>query len=78
MQGMEEAGARLAQNLTGKVGQDEGFYGSRYSVAWVSGGLYFITAADKSARDAMLASWVAQARFEPLTLTFDGGFCQRL
>ena len=39
------------------------------SLAWVSGGLYAITAANKSARGAMLASWVAQASFEPLGLT---------
>ncbi len=39
------------------------------SLARVSGGLYVITAANKSARGAMLASWVAQASFEPLGLT---------
>lgn len=39
------------------------------SLARVSGGLYVITAANKTARGAMLASWVAQASFEPLGLT---------
>lgn len=39
------------------------------SLARVAGGLYVITAANKSARGAMLASWVAQASFEPLGLT---------
>ena len=35
----------------------------------VSGGLYLVTAARGDARSAMIASWVAQASFEPLGFT---------
>lgn len=35
----------------------------------VSGGLYVVTAARGSAKSAMIASWVAQASFEPLGFT---------
>jgi len=35
----------------------------------VSGGLYVVTAARGTARSAMIASWVAQASFEPLGFT---------
>jgi len=35
----------------------------------VSGGLYVVTAAQGSARTAMIASWVSQASFKPLGLT---------
>lgn len=39
------------------------------ALARVSGGLYVVTALNNSARGAMLASWVAQASFEPMGLT---------
>ena len=39
------------------------------ALARVSGGLYVVTALNHSARGAMLASWVAQASFEPMGLT---------
>ena len=39
------------------------------ALARVSGGLYVVTAAHGDARSAMIASWVAQASFEPLGLT---------
>ena len=35
----------------------------------VSGGLYLVTAARGDAKSAMIASWVAQASFEPLGFT---------
>ena len=39
------------------------------ALARVSGGLYVVTAERGGARGAMIASWVAQASFEPLGLT---------
>ena len=39
------------------------------ALARVSGGLYVVAAVNNTARGAMLASWVAQASFEPLGLT---------
>ena len=73
VQGVEEAGTRLAQNLTKKESLAKMKASMApdvaKSLARVSGGLYVITAANKSARGAMLASWVAQASFEPLGLT---------
>ena len=39
------------------------------ALARVSGGLYVVTAGRGGARGAMIASWVAQASFEPLGLT---------
>ena len=39
------------------------------ALARVSGGLYVVTAGRGGARGAMVASWVAQASFEPLGLT---------
>ncbi|KAL0042263.1 hypothetical protein WJX77_007828 [Trebouxia sp. C0004] len=72
-QGIEEAGTRLAQILTKKesIAKMKASMAPEVakSLARVSGGLYVITAANKSARGAMLASWVAQASFEPLGLT---------
>lgn len=35
----------------------------------VSGGLYVVTAAQGTAKSAMIASWIAQASFEPLGFT---------
>lgn len=73
LQGIEEAGTRLAQTLTKKesIAKMKASMAPEIakSLARVSGGLYVITAANKSARGAMLASWVAQASFEPLGLT---------
>lgn len=73
VQGIEEAGTRLAQTLTKKesIAKMKASMAPEIakSLARVSGGLYVITAANKSARGAMLASWVAQASFEPLGLT---------
>ena len=39
------------------------------ALARVSGGLYVVTAERGGAKGAMIASWVAQASFEPLGLT---------
>jgi flavin reductase (DIM6/NTAB) family NADH-FMN oxidoreductase RutF len=39
------------------------------AMARLSSGLYVVTAANSSASGAMIASWVAQASFEPLGLT---------
>lgn len=39
------------------------------ALAKLSSGLYVITAAHGDVRSAMIASWVAQASFEPLGLT---------
>lgn len=39
------------------------------ALARLSSGLYVVTAANASARSAMIASWVAQASFQPLGLT---------
>ena len=65
VQGIEEAGTRLAQVLTKKdsIAKMKASMAPEVakSLARVSGGLYVITAANKSARGAMLASWVAQA-----------------
>lgn len=73
IQGIEEAGTRLAQVLTKKesIAKMKASMPAEVakSLARVSGGLYVITAANKTARGAMLASWVAQASFEPLGLT---------
>lgn len=72
-QGIEEAGTRLAQSLTKKesIAKMKASMPAEVakSLARVAGGLYVITAANKTARGAMLASWVAQASFEPLGLT---------
>lgn len=73
LQGIEEAGTRLAQVLTKK----ESIAKMKASMppdvakalARVSGGLYVVAAVNNTARGAMLASWVAQASFEPLGLT---------
>ena len=39
------------------------------ALARISGGLYVVTAGRGGARGAMIASWVAQASFEPLGLS---------
>jgi flavorubredoxin/flavin reductase (DIM6/NTAB) family NADH-FMN oxidoreductase RutF len=72
-QGFEEAGTRLAQVLTKKetIAKMKANMPADLAkaLARVSGGLYVVTAMNRSARGAMLASWVAQASFEPLGLT---------
>ena len=72
-QGIEEAGTRLAQVLTKKesIAKMKASMPSDVAkaLARVSGGLYVVAAVNNSARGAMLASWVAQASFEPLGLT---------
>lgn len=73
LQGIEEAGTRLAQVLTKKesIAKMKSAMPADVakSLARVSGGLYVVAAVNKTARGAMLASWVAQASFEPLGLT---------
>ena len=73
LQGYEEAGTRMAQLLTKKekmARQKASMPGDvAKALARVSGGLYVVTALNNSARGAMLASWVAQASFEPMGLT---------
>lgn len=39
------------------------------ALARLSSGLYVVTAANNAAKGAMVASWVAQASFEPLGLS---------
>lgn len=73
LQLFEEAGTDIAQALT----QKESMQKKRSSMsndvakalARLSSGLYVVTAANNSAKGAMIASWVAQASFEPLGLT---------
>jgi len=66
----EEAGTDLGQVLTKKQSLSEMKNAMSADVAKalgrVSGGLYVVTAAQGTARSAMIASWVAQASFEPL------------
>lgn len=73
LQGIEEDGIRLAQVLTKKesIAKMKSAMPADVAkaLARVSGGLYVVAAVNKSARGAMLASWVAQASFEPLGLT---------
>jgi flavin reductase (DIM6/NTAB) family NADH-FMN oxidoreductase RutF len=66
----EEAGTDLGQLLTKKKTLADMKSAMSPEVAKalgrVSGGLYVVTAAQGTARSAMIASWVAQASFEPL------------
>ena len=72
-QGFEEAGTDMAQLLTAKdvMAKKKAAMsaGVAKALARLSSGLYVVTAANNSARGAMIASWVAQASFEPLGLT---------
>ncbi|KAL4448067.1 hypothetical protein ABPG75_005286 [Micractinium tetrahymenae] len=69
----EEAGTDLAQALTAKeaIAKKKAAMcpDVAKALARVSGGLYIVTAAHNDAKSAMVASWVAQASFEPLGLT---------
>jgi len=69
----EEAGTDLGQLLTKKKTLADMKNAMSPDVAKalgrVSGGLYVVTAAQGTARSAMIASWVAQASFEPLGFT---------
>jgi len=69
----EEAGTDLGQVLTKKQSLNDMKNAMSSDVAKalgrVSGGLYVVTAAQGTARSAMIASWVAQASFEPLGFT---------
>lgn len=74
-QQFEETGTDLAQALTQKdaIAKKKAAMPPDVAkaLARVSGGLYIVTAGQGkgSARSAMVASWVAQASFEPLGLT---------
>lgn len=72
-QQMEEAGTDLAQSLAKtKTMEDKKVAMSvdvAKSIGKLSSGLYVVTAARNNARSAMIASWVAQASFEPLGFT---------
>lgn len=72
-QQFEEAGTDLAQAITSKdtIAKKKAAMcpDVAKALARVSGGLYIVTAANATARSAMVASWVAQASFEPLGLT---------
>ena len=70
----EESGTDLAQVLTQKdaIAKKKAAMSPEVAkaLARVSGGLYIVTAAHpEGAKGAMVASWVAQASFEPLGLT---------
>lgn len=69
----EEAGTDLGQALTAKQAMAAQKNAMSPAVAKalgrVSGGLYLVTAARGDAKSAMIASWVAQASFEPLGFT---------
>ena len=69
----EEAGTDLGQLLTKKKTLADMKSAMSPEVAKalgrVSGGLYVVTAAQGDARSAMIASWIAQASFEPLGFT---------
>ncbi|CAL5226217.1 g9058 [Coccomyxa viridis] len=72
-QAYEETGTDLAQALTQKesVAKKKAAMSGDIAkaLARLSSGLYVVTADNKGARGAMIASWVAQASFEPLGLT---------
>eukprot|EP00884_Botryococcus_braunii_P015500 jgi/Botrbrau1/2633/Bobra.145_1s0051.1 len=69
----EEAGTDLAQTLTAKevIAKKKAAMSADVAkaMARISSGLYVVTAAHTNARGAMVASWVAQASFEPLGFT---------
>lgn len=72
-QGYEEAGTDLAQVLTAKESMAKKKAAMPAEIAKalarLSSGLYVVSAANNSARSAMIASWVSQASFQPLGLT---------
>lgn len=71
-QQFEEAGTDMAQNLTKKekIKKAKSMdVDVSKALAKLSSGLYIVTAAHGEVRSAMVASWVAQASFEPLGLT---------
>eukprot|EP00993_Chasmostoma_nieuportense_P001459 NODE_233_length_2629_cov_4.838529_g218_i0.p2 GENE.NODE_233_length_2629_cov_4.838529_g218_i0~~NODE_233_length_2629_cov_4.838529_g218_i0.p2 ORF type:complete len:335 (+),score=70.29 NODE_233_length_2629_cov_4.838529_g218_i0:1350-2354(+) len=71
-QEFEEAGTDLAQTLGKKdaIAKQRGMDADvAKALGKLSSGLYVVTAARAGARSAMIASWVAQASFEPLGLT---------
>ncbi|WP_071518242.1 diflavin flavoprotein [Geitlerinema sp. PCC 9228] len=68
----EEAGTDLGQKLNGdRTIQSRKAIDSNLNKALgrISGGLYIITATKESVSSAMVASWVAQASFEPLGIS---------
>ncbi len=68
----EEAGTDMAQNLLKKkmIKQMKSLDGDLdKALGRLSGGLYIITAKRGEAKSAMLASWVAQASFDPPGIT---------
>ena len=69
----EESGTDLGQAITAKQAMAAMKAAMSPAVAKalgrISGGLYLVTAARGDARSAMIASWVAQASFEPLGFT---------
>lgn len=71
-QAYEEAGTDLAQALGKKEAiakQKNMDPNVAKALGKLSSGLYVVTAAHTNAKGAMIASWVAQASFEPLGLT---------
>lgn len=68
-QEFEEVGTDLAQALTQKesIAKKKAAMPADVAkaLARLSSGLYVVTAANNSARSAMIASWVAQASFQP-------------
>ena len=72
-QQFEEAGTDLAQSIISKenIAKKKASMSPEIAkaLARISGGLYIVTAANAAARSAMVASWVAQASFEPLGLS---------
>jgi hypothetical protein len=68
----EEAGTDLGQALSKKetIEKARSMDASiAKALGKLSSGLYVVTAAHADVRSAMIASWVAQASFEPLGLT---------
>ncbi|KAG1665585.1 hypothetical protein FOA52_003232 [Chlamydomonas sp. UWO 241] len=64
----KKASSNVAEEGVIKMGSTI-FDKTKEAVARISSGLYVVTAADKDSRSAMVASWVAQASFEPLGLS---------
>lgn len=69
----EEAGTDFGQSITQKdvikAKKEAMDNETAKALGRISGGLYVVTAAKGSSRSAMIASWVAQASFEPLGLS---------
>jgi len=69
----EEAGTDFGQTLSQKdaikAKKEAMDNDTAKALGRISGGLYVVTAAKGSSRSAMIASWVAQASFEPLGLS---------